>query len=155
MNPYAWLYSAAVLATIQKERNYWSRFFKRFSHFLFNENKYFDQYAGSVFKILKTFFNYLSVEKSLPIGEFHKKFRIPCKYFTPAILSPQQLKFLIASTTFENSLSRSLQRVKDIFVFGCTVGLRFQDLMELKKSNFQYTPEGVALVCLRRKQDDK
>jgi integrase len=39
-----------------------------------------------------------------------------------------------------------MQRIKDIFVFGCTVGLRYSDLMRLKKQNIQYTGAGTFLI---------
>lgn len=139
------------LRTIQKEKNYWSRFFKSFTNFLYKEKKCYDQYTGAVLKVIKTFFHYLSIEKSLPVGEFHKKFRVPSEHFTPVILSPEQLRVLIGDKDFEHSLLRSLQRTKDIFVFGCTVGLRFMDLMQLKKTNLQFTPDGVYVVLNTQK----
>ncbi len=139
------------LRAIQKEKNYWIRFFKKFSFFLYKQKSYYDQYTGSVFKVLKTFFHYLAIEKALPVGDFHKKFRVPAEHFTPAILTPAQLKFLITDKAFEQSLSPSLQRAKDIFVFGSVVALRFQDLMQLKKPNIQYSPEGVYMILHTQK----
>jgi integrase len=76
---------------------------------------------------------------------------VPVDHFTPAILSPAQLRFLITDTDFENSLSKTLKRVKDIFVFGCTVALRYCDLMHLKKTNIQYAPDGVNIVLHTQK----
>ncbi len=139
------------LRIIQKEKNYWIRFFKRFSTFLYKDKKYFDQYTGSIFKIIKVFFHYLSIEKAYPIGDFHKRFRIPAESFTPAVLSPAQLRLLITDKEFEASLSSTLKRTKDIFVFGCTVGLRYQDLLGLKKTNIQHTSEGVNVVLHTQK----
>ena len=111
----------------------------------------YDQYATSVFKVIKTFFRFLSLEKALPVGDFYKKFRIPSDKFTPVILSPAQLKYLITDREFESSLSEPLKRVKDIFVFCCTVALRFQDLLGLRKTNIQYSAEGVYLVLHTQK----
>lgn len=139
------------LRTIQKEKNYWIRFFKKFSLFLYRKKNCYDQYVGSVFKVIKTFFHFLSLEKALPVGDFHKKFRVPTEKFNPVILSPAQLRFLITSREFEDSLSESLKKIKDIFVFGCTVALRYQDLMGLKKTNIQYTGEEVNLVLNTQK----
>ena len=139
------------LRLIQKEKNYWNRFYKKFSFFLYSGKKYYDRYASHVFKMIKTFFNYLSVEKSLPVGEFHKKFRVHVENFTPVILSPVQLRYLILDKPFEASLPRSLQRTKDIFVFGCTVALRYKDLMQLKKDNIQYSPESTHVVLHTQK----
>jgi integrase len=139
------------LRVIQKEKNYWSRFFKNFSSFLYKYKGYYDLYASSVFKGIKTFFHYLAIEKVLPIGEFHKKFRVPAEHYRPVILTPSQLRFLITDKAFEQSLPKSLQRTKDIFVFGCIVALRYSDLMRLKKSNIQYTEEGVNAVLHTQK----
>lgn len=141
----------ASLLMLRKEMNYWSRFFKNFSRFLYTNQDCYDQYAGSVFKIIKTFFNYLLIEKGLPIGEFHKKFRIPSETINPVILSPEQLKFLITDHEFETTLAPALKRVKDIFVVGCTVALRYQDLMRLQRSNLQDVNTGVSIVLHTQK----
>lgn len=135
------------LREIQKEKLYWNRFLKGFSQFMYKEKGCFDQYTAAIFKTIKTFFNYLLKEKCLPVGVFHKQFRVPTEDIMPVILTPVQLNFLITNTEFEQSLSKSLQRTKDIFVFGCTVALRQKDLMRLKKDNVQFTNEGVNL-CL-------
>lgn len=139
------------LRVMQKEKNYWIKFFRKFTGFLYNQKGCYDRYTSSVVKIIKAFFHYLAVEKGLPVGEFHKRFRIPFHNFTPVILSPSQLRYLITDTDFEQSLQKSLQRTKDIFVFGCIVALRFQDLMRLTKNNIQYTSEGTYVVLHTQK----
>ncbi len=139
------------LRLVQKEKLYWVRFFKNFSAFLYKQKKCFDQYVGSVFKIIKTFFNYLSKEKCIPIGEFHRLFRIPTSHSNPVVIAPDQLKFLILNKPFEQTLPKSLQTIKDIFVFGCTVGLRYQDLMRLKKQHLQFTDYGVNVLLHTQK----
>jgi len=145
------LLNRASLQALQKGKNYWTRFFKRFSHYLYQQKKYFDQYVSAVFKIIKTFFRYLALEKGYPVGEFYKKFRIPPEKFTPVILSPGQLKYLITNKEFEQSLPRSLRRTKDIFVFGCTVALRYHDLMNLRKTNLQHTTDTVNVILHTQK----
>ena len=127
------------LRELQSEKLYWQRFFRQFTTWLYGEKKYYDQYVGSVAKVLRTFFNWLLNEKALPIGNFHKQFRIPGQKITPVVLEPQQLNFLITNTGFHDSLPSYLQRTKDIFVFGCTVGLRYGDLRKLRKQDIQYT----------------
>lgn len=139
------------LRMLQKEKNYWVRFFKQFSLFLYKKKNCFDQYVGSVFKVIKTFFQFLSIEKAFPVGEFHKKFKVPAEKFNPVILSPAQFRFLITNRAFEDSLSASLKRVKDIFVFGSTVALRYQDLMRLNKNNIQYSSEGINVILHTQK----
>lgn len=122
---------------IQKEKKYWETIFRAFYNYLYYEKKFYDNYVSSVFRVMKAFFRYLFFEKSIVTGDFYKSLRIPNEKFCPAILTPKQLKFLICNAVFENSLSKPLKRTKDIFVFGCTVGLRYQDLMKLRYTNLQ------------------
>ena len=139
------------LRLLQKEKNYWNRFFRQFSLFLYKIKNCFDEYVASVFKVIKTFFHYLRREKALPVGEFHKTFRIPSAKFSPVILSPAQLKYLITNSDFEDTLSPSLKKVKDIFVFGCTVALRYQDLFSLQKKHIQHTADAVNIILHTQK----
>jgi integrase len=145
------LLNKSSLRLIQKEKLYWSRFFKNFTAFLYKQKKCFDQYVGLVCKVLKTFFNYLLKDKCLPVGEFHRQFRVPTEHCNPVVISPEQLKFLITNTAFEASLPQHLQRTKDLFVFGCTIGLRFQDLMRLKKQHLQFSDAGAYIVLHTQK----
>jgi integrase len=87
------------------------------------------------------------------VGQFHKQFRLPSPRLIPIVLTPLQLKFLITDAHFHQSLSLSLKRTKDIFVFGCTVGLRYSDLMALKKQNVQYNQEGAMIKLNTLKTD--
>ncbi len=141
----------ATLRQQQKESRYWDVFYRQFCNFLYHNKKYYDAYAGSVFKIIKTFFNYLAKEKSLPVGNFHKRFRIPVNNTAPIVLTPQQLRFLVLNEPFDKSLSKFLKRTKDIFVFGCTVGLRYSDLMRLKQTNVYLCEEGTMLSIITQK----
>jgi len=130
------------LRIIQKERNYWSRFYRCFSAFLYGQKGYFDTYTGAVFKILKTFFNWLQKEKGYSVGNFHLSFHTPFQQQYPVVLSPERLKFLITNASFEESLPVCLRKVKDVFVAGCTIGTRFGDLIQLKPSNYILTVSG-------------
>lgn len=76
-------------------------------------------------------------EKGLSIGNFHKKFYCPNEEAEILVLTPEQLNFLIYSKEFETKLSDNLKRVKDIFVFGCSVGLRYSDLSALSNANVE------------------
>ena len=127
----------ASMRVLQKEKNYWRRFFRQFTDFLYRDKRYLDHYVVHIFKSLKTFFNWLQKEKGFVTGNYHQLFRIPLQEASPVVLLPQQLRFLILNTDFENSLNRSLKRARDIFVFGCTTGLRYSDLMSLKKNHLQ------------------
>jgi len=101
--------------------------------------------------VIKTFFNYLHEEKGLPISKFYKGFKVETEQFTPVILSPAQFDFLINDKGFENSLPSHLKRTKDIFVFGCTVALRYSDLIRLKTQNVIDGPKGKYLLIHTKK----
>lgn len=49
----------------------------------------------------------------------------------------EQLQFLIFNKAFEATLSTPLKCSKDVFVVGCTVGLRFSDLCKIKLQNLE------------------
>ena len=97
----------------------------------------FDNYVGYNIKLLRSFFNYLNAECDMNIGEFHKSFYSPNEEIEIITLLPDQLKFLIHNKEFESSLSARLQATKDTFVFGCTVALRFSDLIKLTRLNVE------------------
>lgn len=141
----------ASLRCLQKEKNYWSRFYIQFSSFLYKEKGYYDNYTGNIFKVIKTFFNYLQAEKGFSIGNYHKSFRVPSQKSTPIVLQPWQLQFLITNTEFESGLNHYQKRAKDIFVMGCTVALRVSDLMKLQKQNLVYTDTEVYLSVSTQK----
>jgi integrase len=141
----------ASLRTLQKEKNYWSRFYLQFTSFLYKEKRYSDSYVASNLKILKTFFNYLQTEKGFSVGNFHKSFRISLQKATPVVLQPKQLHYLISDKAFEADLNPYLKRAKDIFVFGCTVALRVNDLMHLQKKNILYSGEETYLKLFTQK----
>jgi integrase len=132
------------------EKNYWKHFFRLFSGWLYQRG-YFDKYVGAIAKILRTVFNYLIKEQCLTIGSFHSHFKVPTQQTLPIVLEPTQLKFLITDTGFQSRLNKKLERCNDIFIFGCTVGLRFSDLMKLKKTDLQYTSDIVYVMLYTSK----
>ena len=118
------------------ETRYWKRFYKRYSDYLYSQGCY-DNYVGSHFKVIRTFFNYLKIEKGLFVGDFHKLFYVRTEDIPIVVLSTEQFQFLIHDEVFEESLPAKLKRCKDIMVFGGTVGLRYSDLMALTKKNIE------------------
>lgn len=119
------------------ERNYWRKFYERFTHFLYHKKNCFDNYVGTVIKTIRIFFNWLNWEKGIKTGDFYKSFYV-CYEEVPIItLMPEQLQFLINDSTFHDSLSGPLRKAKDVFVFGCTVALRVSDLFNIKFSDVE------------------
>ncbi|MCB9256085.1 MAG: tyrosine-type recombinase/integrase [Chitinophagales bacterium] len=120
----------------QSEKNYWKRFYNNFTNYLY-KNGCHDNYVGSNIKYLRTFLNYLRKDKDLHLGEFYKDFFVRKEEIEILVLNPEQLKFLIHNKEFETMLSPSQRKIKDIFVFGCSTGLRFSDLELLTTKNFE------------------
>jgi integrase len=118
------------------EKNYWKKFYKSFTEFMYKKGC-FDNYVGSNVKVIRVFLNYLQSEKDIFLGDFHKQFYVRKEEVTILVLSPEQLKFLIHDKVFESKLSRANQKIKDIFVFGCTTGLRFSDIFLLTNKNIE------------------
>lgn len=121
---------------LQSEKKYWKKFYKNFTKFMYKKGCY-DNYVGSNIKIIRTFFNYLKDEKDIFTGDFHKNFYIRKEEIDILVLSPEQLKFLIHDKEFEKKLTSTQIKLKDIFVFGCTTGLRFSDIFLLTSKNFE------------------
>jgi site-specific recombinase XerD len=119
------------------EKNYWKKFYRHFTDYLYHDCGHYDNYVGQTIKNIRVFFNYLNKDLALGIGDFHKLFYVRKEEIAIYPLMPEELNFLITNKKFEASLTRRMQEVKDFFVFGCTVALRVSDLLVLKKTNIR------------------
>ena len=119
------------------ERNYWIRFYKQLTDYCYKDCGYFDNYVGQNIKILKVFWGYCNKQLLLNIGDFYKHFYVAKEDIPVITLLPEELNYLIYNKGFEASLTGRMQEVKDVFVFGCTVALRFSDLIALKQTNIR------------------
>ncbi|HMJ46879.1 MAG TPA: tyrosine-type recombinase/integrase [Ferruginibacter sp.] len=121
------------------EKKYWAKFYQDFTSFLYKEKNCYDNYVGMITKTIRVFFGYLNRELGIVTGDFYKSFYV-CQEEIPIItLMPEQLNFLINDNQFKHSLSRPLEKARNIFIFGCTVGLRISDLFVTKFSDIEYT----------------
>jgi site-specific recombinase XerD len=121
------------------EKNYWKKFYKHFTDYLYEDCGHYDNYVGQNIKIIKAFLNYVNKELAPGTGDFHKLFYVRNEEIAIHPLLPEELNFLIYDEPFEASLSPRLQHAKDVFVFGCTVALRVSDLLQLKRSHLRET----------------
>lgn len=120
---------------LEAERKYWKKFYQQFTTWLYESCGYYDNYVGATFKNIRGFLNYLNKELSIGVGDFHKMFYVRREEIAIFPLLPEELSYLVHDKDFENSLKPRMKQVKDFFVFGCTVALRFSDLVALKKTN--------------------
>ena len=132
------LYIIDNLTQTEKVRaaNYWRKFYTAFTNFMYNKMGYYDNYVGNIIKTLRTFFNYIITERHINIGLYHKSFYAPKEEIDIITLSHKQLNYIIFDEQFNQLVkNRELEKVKDIFVFGCTVALRVSDLLSLTPKN--------------------
>ena len=118
------------------ERNYWKKFYLKFTDFFYKKGCH-DNYVGANMKIFRVFFNYLKNDKDFATGDFQRLFYVRKEEIDILVLSPDQLKFLIHNTDFDATLTVAQRKIKDIFVFGCTTGLRYSDIYLLTNKNLE------------------
>lgn len=117
---------------LQTEKNYWKKFYRAFTDFLYKDKGCFDNYVGSVIKIIRAFFAYLNKDRLIVTGDFYKSFHKKEEDIDIITFLPEQLQFLINDKVFEESLIKAQRQVKDVVVVGCTVALRFSDLFNIR-----------------------
>lgn len=122
---------------LKAEQSYWEKFYKKFTDYLYNDLDHYDNYVGMQSKYFRSFMNYLNSKLTLNVGTFHHIFYTRNEEIQIVVLSPERLNYLIHAKELEEKLPYRLQKVKDIFVFGCTVALRFSDLINLKPTNLE------------------
>ena len=110
---------------MQVEKNYWAKFYKKFTDYLYNDCGHYDNYAGANIKHIRTFFGYLNKNLLLQTGEFHKLFFVRKESVPIVTLLPEELNYLIYNKAFEESLSAQLKKVKDVFCFWLYGGTSF------------------------------
>jgi len=133
------------------EQKYWKNFYHLFTSYLYDELGHFDNYVGRLIKLLRSFFNYLITEKGLNVGSFHKKFYAPHEEIEIIVLTPERLNYLIHDKELHKKLTPDLKKVKDVFVFGCSVALRYSDLIALNKTNLEVINERVYIKVQSKK----
>ncbi|HEY1040511.1 MAG TPA: hypothetical protein VGF30_13950, partial [Bacteroidia bacterium] len=143
--------SGEVDAHYLETKNYWKKFYTEFTDFLYNDLDCYDNYVGQTIRTLRTFLNYLSNDLHLSIGNFHKSFYIPKEDIAIVALSPEEMNYLIYNDTLNLTLPPHLVRIKDMFVFGCTVCLRVSDLMAIKPENIFVEHTGTYLRLFSQK----
>ena len=136
---------------MRSERSYWKRFYRKFTGYLYDKRHMSDNTVATNLKLIRSFLNHLKRDGQIAVGDFHHNFYVRPEEIPIVVLQPEQLNRLIRDKAFEASLPEYLQRTKDVFVFGCTVGLRISDLFALRKSNLE-TSEGRWYLSVRSRK---
>lgn len=105
-------------------------FLDKLSEYLIKEYKLTNNSVAKYFKTFKSFLNW-SLERGYTTNNEFQKFKSKQVDSEIYFLTWDELM-----KVFELEISNArLQRVRDIFCFGCFTGLRFSDIMNLKQEN--------------------
>ena len=91
-----------------------------------------DNYFAKIVAVLKTFLNW-AFERDYIKDQAYKKFKASERETEVICLTLEEFLRLYEY----NFKSKRLDQVRDFFVFGCSTGLRFSDLISLQASNIQ------------------
>ena len=80
---------------------------------------------------------WLNQEKFIQTGNYYKNFHVYAEEIPITTLSEQRFQFLLFSAQFDELLTDTQKLTRDIFIFGCSVALRFSDIMLLKIANIE------------------
>ena len=74
-------------------KNYYKKFYRAYTDYLYNDLDCFDNTVGKRIKLLRTVFNYIIEEKGLNLGNYHKtEFYIPSERVPIVVISPEQIE---------------------------------------------------------------
>jgi len=128
------------------------KFYDSFTSYLYNDKNLYDNYVGLLIRILIAFLNYIRKDRLYDIGEYHLGYYRPYEEVPIVVMNIDQLHHLLYDPEVNKTLLASnLIEVRDMFVFGCTVALRYSDLFRLKSHNIHRMPTGSYLRVKSKK----
>jgi hypothetical protein len=83
-----------ALKELTVERNYWKRFYKKFTDYLHNTKSHYDNYVGLHTKTIRSFWKYVGNDRMLDIGSFHRLLNVYKEGIPVIVLTREQLQFL-------------------------------------------------------------
>lgn len=108
-------------------------FNEKFLHYLIKDKNFNNNTVGKHIKNLKAFLNW-TTDKGYNSTLHYRKFKKPQAAVSIIYLSRKELDLIFQ---FDLSKKQKLERVRDLFVFECTTGLRYSDLCNLKLENIK------------------
>lgn len=136
---------------MRKQVRIWKKFTKEIRESFYKKEGYSDSYVQLHFKNLKTFLHYMERDKGWRLGPVGSCFNLTPKTMAPVVLSPEQVQYLFFNEEFLKKLPGSFKRIRIIFLIGCFTGLRFSDLMALRKSNLILTDGKISVRLVTQK----
>jgi site-specific recombinase XerD len=109
------------------------KFYGKFVNYLVTELGYQDNTIGNQIKNIKAFLSW-ATGNGYNSNEAYKEFEKPSSKTEIITLTKEELDRI---ATFQLSHYPKLDRVRDLFVFECTTGIRFSDLSNLKPENIK------------------
>jgi integrase len=107
-------------------------FFDSLTDYSYNVRKTRTNYFAKITAVLKSFLNW-AADRDYYTGTKHRKFQAPEKNIDVVFLTVEEFQNL-SSFIFTNP---KLDRVRDVYCFGCLTGLRFSDLMQLRRDHLK------------------
>jgi integrase len=108
------------------------KWYANFKHYCETVKKHNVNTFGRNIGLIKTFLNY-ALENQYTKNNTYKKFKIK-REVTPQVVLTHEEIMQLYKFVFQNS---KLERVRDVFVFGCLTGMRYSDFKRVSKSNIQ------------------
>jgi site-specific recombinase XerD len=121
------------------------KFFEKYINHLFNIDKMVDNSVTRHVKTLKSFLNWASEHGYNSCTEFKK---VKANY-SEADTIALTYKELMDVLNLDLTKDTSMEKVRDVFCFGCFTGLRYSDISQLKKDNIR--GEEIHLSILKTK----
>ena len=106
--------------------------FERFRSYCFKEKGISDNYFNTHTSKIKAFMSW-ALERGYHKNHVYQKFKAPEKQKEIICLYKEEL-FTLYNFQFEN---KRLEKVRDVYCFGCFTGFRFSDLIDLKREHIK------------------
>jgi integrase len=136
---------------LKELKQYWLNFYAEFLDYFYTVRDLLDNTVGGNIKYFNSTWSYIRDVKIKDIGHYQQNFRVFKENIQVIALEPHHLSKLINDTVIYNSLSPTLKKMRDSFLFGCTVGLRIKDLKSLTNENLKITNDGIYVVNVSSK----
>lgn len=136
------------------EKNYWKKFFVGFTEYL-HKAGCFDNYVGMMMKNVRAILKYAEDEKMIATATYRKELYVVKEEIPIITLLPERLQYIIYNEEFNKSLNPTLQEIRDVFVLGCTVALRYSDLIDIKWRNIEKVGSATYLAVSAQKTGAK